>query len=262
MHTNHRTGAWRGACALAIALFSAACTSNRARDGAHGARGGVLRKSLDGPGEASEGTRYITTLGLPSDMVIHYPDWIVNPGIENLLGSVGVAGPSALGTREQVEEARTAARLELARMLETRIQGIGRGELEEHRLANGELDDPAADGEGRRSRLGIERDITDLVLSGSRQRALWFDPLSRDCYVWVVMDGGIPGKAEHFIENGVSVYVANQPIASEYRPARQPEPRPREEPAAAPAPEPPKGPIERLEENLKPIESVPVREKP
>lgn len=263
MHSTSLSSRIPGVLVVGTALLFAACASTKSgADSSPDARGVVRMTDGSGTTVMEDGTRYITTLGLPSDFVIHYPDWIINPGIDQVLGAVGVSGPSVLGTREQVEEARLAARLELARMLETRVQSVGRGELEEHRRASGDPADPDADAEGRRMKLGIDRDITDLVLSGSRQRALWFDPLSHDCYIWVVMDGGIPGKADHTVENGTSVYVANQPLGSEYRPERQPERKVREQPAPAPAPEPVLTPVERLEENLKPIEVVPVRAKP
>jgi hypothetical protein len=248
------------ACAGALLSFACASTKAEPESPTSSMQGTVRLADSSQPNGMAEGTRYITTLGLPSDMLIHYPDWIVNPAIDNVLGSVGVAGPSVLGTRNQVEEARFAARMELARMLETRVQSVGRGELEEHSRATGDPEEPTPNAEGRRSELGVDRDITDLVLSGSRQRAMWFDPLSRDCYVWVVMDGGIPGKANHFVENGTSVYVANQPIGTEYRPERQPEPR-SSEPVAPAAPPVIKSPIEQLEENLKPIETLPVPDK-
>ena len=258
-----------------ISLLLVGCAGNRARgeDSAPtgnagydpATEGSVVVHMADArdPMSAAPGTRYITTLGLPSDMVIHYPDWIVNPGIDGILGAIGVADKSPLGSKYQIEEARLSARLELARMLETRIQSVGRGELEEHRSAMGDPADPTTDSQARRSKLGIDRDITDIVLSGSRQRALWFDPLSNDCYVWVVMDGAVPGMADHTVENGTSIYVANRPIASEYRPERQPEPRMpvKEVPAPAVVPTPESTPIEKLEENLPPIKTIPVKDK-
>ena len=258
-----------------VSLLLAGCAGNRAgeedppppgdADAGSAPDGSVVVRMAESGGTSpgAPGTRQITTLGLPSDMVIHYPDWIVNPGIEGILGAIGVADASPLGSKFQIEEARLAGRLELARMLETRVQSVGRAELEEHRHASGDPIDPDTEARARRSRLGVDRDITDIVLSGSRQRALWFDPLSSDCYVWVVMDGGVPGMADHSIENGTSIYVANRPIASEYRPERQPEPRaPVSEPPAPPvvAPDPELTPIEKLEENLQPIKTIPVKD--
>ena len=200
-----------------------------------------------------EGTRYLTSVGLPGVGAVYLPDWVVNPSLDGVLGAVGVAAPNDLGTSHQVEGARTSARLELARMLEVRVQEVGRRDIDQHlRVGDeGSIEDQGS----RKSLLGVDRNISDLVLAGSRQRALWFDPNSGDCYAWIVMDGSIQSKADHYVENGVSVYVANQVIDTEFRPQR-----PQPEPAPAPeAPQQPTDPLDRLESNLDPIETIPVR---
>ena len=142
-------------------------------------------------------------------------------------------------------------------MLEMRLQRVGRADLEQYLSVTRNGDQLRADNDSQKSNLAVERDITDLVLSGSRQQALWFDPSNGDCYVWLVMDGSIPRKADHTVENGVSVYVANTDIGSEYRPQWPTAPEPVVIPVA-PAPEPEKSPTEKLEEALKPIETIPV----
>ncbi|QDU68974.1 hypothetical protein [Engelhardtia mirabilis] len=206
------------------------------------------------------GTRYITTLGLPANVRFTPPDWIVNPAIDGVLGSLGVAPENDLGTREQLNEARRDGRIELARMLEVRVQEVGRGDLEQYIEAARVVDEVTFDNSSAKSSLGVDRAITDLVLSGSRQRAMWFDPANGDCYVWLVMDGQVPQMADHSVENGVSIYVANRAIESEYRPDWPEAPTPAPVPQVqAPAPVPvKKSPTEKLEEVLKPIESIPV----
>jgi hypothetical protein len=196
----------------------------------------------------------VTAIGLPEVGPVFLPDWVVNPTVGGVLGAIGVASTNRLGTSHQIGEARHAARLEVARMLEVRIQEVGRREFEQHLRVAGAGE--ALDEGSHKALLGVDRDIADVVLAGSRQRALWFDPTNGDCYVWMVMDGAIHARADHYVENGVSVYVANQAITQEFRPERPVAP----EAEPAPEPEQPKGPIEELESRLKPIETIPVQD--
>ena len=204
-----------------------------------------------------EGTRYLTAVGLPGTDAVILPDWVVNPTLDGVLGAIGVAGTNELGTGLQVDTARASARLEIARMLEVRVQEVGRRDIEQRLVASG---GEVQDNGSRKSLLGVDRNIADMVLAGSRQQALWFDPGNGDCYLWMVMDGAIQAKADHYIENGVSVYVANQAVTREFRPERPKAPAPAPAASPEPEPEPVLGPIEELESRLKPIETIPVKQ--
>jgi hypothetical protein len=238
------------------ALASCNSTSPRSSEQAY-ARGTRLDAGTSLRAMPDEGTRYLTAVGQPNLEPVTLPDWVVNPTLDGVLGAIGVAERNELGTSHQIDNARASARLEVARMLEVRVQDIGRRDIEQHIVANkGQV----ADMGSNKSLLGVDRNIADMVLSGSRQRALWFDPFNGDCYVWVVMDGAVQTKADHYVENGVSVYVANQAITSEFRPEHPKAPEPVAAPVAAPKePEPKKGPIEKLESRLKPIETIPIK---
>ncbi|VGO15861.1 hypothetical protein PDESU_04448 [Pontiella desulfatans] len=183
------------------------------------------------------------------------PDWVINPAIGGVVGAVGVSSPKGLGVREQLDEARLSGRIELASMLETRLQTVGRSELEDNALATGE----GRSENSRRSSLAVDRDIMDIVLAGSRQRALWFDPVSDECFVWMVLDGGVLTKSKHYVVDGLSVFISNQPIKSEYKPERK-KPVVPQVTVEAPEPLPPeeKEPVEKLEESLKPIQNIPI----
>jgi hypothetical protein len=74
----------------------------------------------------------------------------------------------------------------------------------------------------------------------------------------MVMDGAIKTKADHHVENGVSVYVANTPVTKEFRPEHPKPPTPAA-PVQEKPPEPVRGPLEQLESRLKPIETIPVK---
>lgn len=175
-----------------------------------------------------------------------------------MVGAVGVSSPKGLGMREQLDEARLSGRLELASMLETRLQTVGRSELEDNAMSDGE----GRNENSRRNTLAVDRDILDIVLAGSRQRALWFDPLSDECFVWMVLDGSVLTQSEHYVVDGLSVFVSNKPIKSEYKPERKKPIVPTVNiEAPEPAPVPGKEPIEKLEDSLKPIQTVPINAK-
>jgi hypothetical protein len=212
------------------------------------------------------------TLNYPEsdDINDRIPDWVINPAIGGVTGAVGVAPGNDLGMREQLDEARRGGRMELDSMLELRVQRVGRSELEQDIRVEG---DQAAD-RSRRGTLGVDRNILDAVLAGSRQRALWFDIDSGECYVWMVLDGALLERVDHHVAKGVSIFVANQKLPNEYKPKRKSiEPptvivqmpkaeKPEPAPVAAPEiPEPPKDPIEELEDKLNPIETIPVNAK-
>ena len=186
------------------------------------------------------------------------PDWVSNPATGGVLGAVGVSSKNDLGTRFQIEDARYGARLEIGRMLETRVQSAGRDLTEQRIRATRSGDDEArANNDSTHSKIGIDRRITDVVLSGSRQRGMWIEPGSQDMYVWVVMDGRILEAVEHSVADDVSIFVALQKIMKEYVP-----PRPELVVDVENAPEapalPPQSPAEELEDFLNELRSQPI----
>jgi hypothetical protein len=210
---------------------------------------------VEGANASQSGDTLTIDYPVLEDINLRIPDWVINPAIGGIVGAVGVSSKKGLGVREQLDEARLSGRLELASMLETRVQTVGRSALEENQMATGE----GRNENSRRNTLGIDRDILDLVLAGSRQRALWFDPSTGECYVWMVLDGAVLTQAKHYVIEDLSIFIANQPIKNEYKPERkQAKPPTVIVEAAAPAAPAPKEPVEKLEDSLKPIESVPI----
>lgn len=258
--------------AFAFAVFLTGCQTAKntppeedaATDqaGQEEAQGPVGRESMTVQVAGADSSKSGDTLTLDypvlQDKNQRIPDWAINPAMGGVVGAVGVASVKGLGMREQLDEARLSGRLELASMLETRLQTVGRSTLEENLMAN-------AEGRGensRRNTLGVDRDILDIVLAGSRQRALWFDPETDECFVWMVLDGGVLSQAQHYVVDDLSVFIADKPIAEEYKPKRA-KLAPPTIVVEAPAPEAPapKEPVEQLEGSLKPIESVPIKQK-
>ena len=203
------------------------------------------------------------TLNYPTNDDINYrvPDWVINPSLGGVTGAVGVAATSRLGMREQLDAARWNGRLELASMLELRVQRIMRAELEENVRFAGTNDT----GEARRDTLGIDKQILDTVLAGTRQQALWWDTETNELYCWMIVDGKVLDRVDEHVMRGVSVFISTGYPTTEYMPER-PQPKaptvvvnmPETQPA--PAPEKPKTQVEELEDSLKPIESIPLTE--
>lgn len=204
------------------------------------------------------------TLNYPENDDINYrvPDWIINPALGGVTGSVGVASRNALGTREQLDEARWNGRLELASMLELRVQRIWRSELEQDVRVEGEADASRS----RRESLGIDKEILDTVLAGTRQRALWWDTETGEVFVWMVVDGALLERVAHDVIQDVSVFTATARLQNEYLPKRAQPLAPTvivqmpEAPTVAPEPMAPPTPTEALEGALKPIETIPMKD--
>ncbi len=190
------------------------------------------------------------------DMNDRIPDWVINPAMGGVIGGIGVAPKKGMGTKEQLDEARLNARIELVTMLEGRAQRVGRTEIQESYQATA----ASRSEQSQKNILGIDRTILDGVLAGSRQRALWFDPDNGECFVWMVLDGAVLTNADQHVTDSVSVFRANAAVASEYRPLRRKPEVPTvvvQVPEVQAAPPPPQSPVEELEGKLKEIQTIP-----
>lgn len=193
----------------------------------------------------------------PNDL----PAWVVDPSGNGVVGAVGVASRRDRDAREQLEEARLSGRLELASMFEVRLQRVGRGEIEE----NGQTAGRAGDTSVRRNLVTIDRDLVDVVIAGSRQRALWFEPDSGDCYVWMVLDAKILDGAEQVTVEGISILRAGDPADPPRNPVVESRPPPVPDPSETPVPSEPTPPPQptpetpkRIEESLRPLKTIPL----
>ncbi len=190
------------------------------------------------------------------DMNDRIPDWVINPAMGGVIGGIGVAPKKGMGTKEQLDEARLNARIELVTMLEGRAQRVGRTEIQENYQATA----ASRSEQSQKNILGIDRAILDGVLAGSRQRALWFDPDNGECFVWMVLDGAVLTNADQHVTDSVSVFRANAAVASEYRPSRRKPDVPTvvvNVPEVQVAPPPPQSPVEELEGKLNEIQTIP-----
>ena len=130
-------------------------------------------------------------------------------------------------------------------MFEVRLQRVGRNVVEEISPTAGPDEGP------RRSLVTVDRDLVDVVIAGSRQRALWFDPESGECYVWMVLDAKILDNAKQVVVEGVSILEARDPAAlpQDTRPVVPDQPPP-------PPPKAPETPVERIEERINPVKTI------
>ncbi|MFT4540431.1 MAG: hypothetical protein ACI835_002882 [Planctomycetota bacterium] len=78
----------------------------------------------------------------------------MSPTLDDVIDSVGIASRNQLGTNDQVENAHTPARLEIARMLEARVQDVGRRDIEQNLSINGDGD--LAESGSHKSLLGVD----------------------------------------------------------------------------------------------------------
>ena len=250
-------------CVMTAAFFLTGCQSvkNAPKDTAAPDENGAateraeMKVKVAGATSSQSGDTLTIDYPVMENKNFRIPDWVINPAIGGIVGAVGVSSPKKLGMREQLDEARLSGRLELASMLETRLQTVGRSELEDNAMATG----AGRTENSRRSTLGVDRDILDIVLAGSRQRALWFDPQTDECFVWMVLDGAVLMQSQHYVVDGVSVFISDKPVKTEYKPERKKPIVPTViVEASEPPPAPEKEPIEKLEDNLKPIQTVPI----
>ena len=110
---------------------------------------------------------------------------------------------------------------------------------------------PAPDERPRRNLVTVDRDLVDVVIAGSRQRALWFDPESGECYVWMVLDAKILDGAKAVVVEGVSVLEARDPAAlpQDIRSVGR-------DPPPAPPPKALEPPAEKIDQRSCPVKTI------
>ena len=113
------------------------------------------------------------------------PDWVQSMGrYDKGEGAVGSSPKSNLGTQVQREDAMLAARNELAKNIETKIQSVvsqTRQRLLEQGIAG-------ASELGSLQTQNVIRGLVNLKLKKSRPIKQWKDPESDELYVWVVIE--------------------------------------------------------------------------
>ena len=113
------------------------------------------------------------------------PDWVQSMGLyDKGIGAIGSSPKSNLGSQVQREDATLAARNELAKSIESKVQSSisqTRQRLIEQGIAG-------AEELGTLQTQNAARQLVNMKLNRSRPLKQWKDPESGELYVWVVID--------------------------------------------------------------------------
>lgn len=116
------------------------------------------------------------------------PEWVMDPGTGGQFGAVGISKTSLGGSQEEFARALANGRTELGRAINTRVQAAyvrfftEGGSLNQG--ANGGVDAKIA---AEEMSTNVSRQLTDQVLTGSRQKAIFRDPNTKELFMWVVI---------------------------------------------------------------------------
>lgn len=113
------------------------------------------------------------------------PAWVRDPFSQSQVGAVGISIPVLL-REERFARALADGRAKLAETIQARVQRAYTRYSSEA-LGNGMALTDQVDESSLRT-------LTDQVLTGSRQRDYWEDPVTQDLYVWVVLDPSATGS--------------------------------------------------------------------
>lgn len=122
------------------------------------------------------------------------PDWVMDPCTDGQFGAVGISRTSLGGSAEEFARALANGRTELARTINVRVQSAyirfftEGGSL--NQATNGGVEAKTA---AEEMSTNVSRQLTDQVLSGSRQKAIYRDPNTKEVFMWVIIS---PDKLE------------------------------------------------------------------
>jgi hypothetical protein len=109
----------------------------------------------------------------------HAPAWVLNGYTEGSISAVGSAVIGKSGIQFAKTEALAQGRNELARQTSTKVKALVNNFVEQTGLGDDQMVD--------RFSKQMTKQITNVTLSGSRQKDMWISP-SKELYVLVVMD--------------------------------------------------------------------------
>ena len=113
------------------------------------------------------------------------PEWAMNMGkYDKGIGAVGVARPTKLGTQRQINQANLAARMQLAQILESKIEGAVESAAESAIMLNL----PEGKEIGQLTEQEQVRTFVKKTLEMSQPNAQWKDPENGELYVWMILE--------------------------------------------------------------------------
>ena len=117
------------------------------------------------------------------------PLWVSDPFMEGHFGAVGSSRKSLGGMQEQMDRAMAAARTELARTIQSRVQSsYVRFFSESGEASWGEDGNPELQTLAQEMSENVSRQLTNQVLQGSRRKNIYQHGPTGELYVWVIID--------------------------------------------------------------------------
>ena len=113
------------------------------------------------------------------------PVWVMNMGkYEKGIGAVGVAKSTKLGTQRQINQANLAARMQLAQIIDSKIEGAVESAAESAIMLNL----PEGQEIGQLTEQEQVRTFVKQSLEMSRPNAQWKDRENGELYVWMILN--------------------------------------------------------------------------
>jgi len=124
------------------------------------------------------------------------PLWIDNPGTVPGIVGVGAEGPNVMDdTMMQRKTALAAARSEIAKQLNTQVQGVFAGLDQQYKTAAAEGRKVISTEAMSRMREDTQREIVNVALVGATPKEFWTDPETKKLWVLVVLDKDAADRA-------------------------------------------------------------------
>ena len=113
------------------------------------------------------------------------PAWVINMGTyDKGIGAVGIARRTKLGTQRQINQANLAARLQLAQIVESKVEGAVESAAESAIMLNL----PEGKEIGQLTEQEQVRTFVKKTIEMSRPKAQWKDRTNGELYVWMILE--------------------------------------------------------------------------
>jgi hypothetical protein len=108
------------------------------------------------------------------------PMWVLDPSVDGGVAAVGSAQKSPGGLQFQRTEALANARDELARILSVKVNNMVKNFSQATGVGDAQTFEKVAQ--------QVSKQVASQTLSGSKQKAIWINPVSGELFVHVILD--------------------------------------------------------------------------
>ncbi len=108
------------------------------------------------------------------------PMWVLDPSVDGGIAAVGSAQKSPGGLQFQRTEALANARDELARILSVKVNNMVKNFSQSTGVGDAQTFEKVAQ--------QVSKQVASQTLSGSKQKAIWMNPVTGELFVHVVLD--------------------------------------------------------------------------